>query len=191
MDNRETRRILLEWAESPTPQFRQSSPIGKGYGHGIYKVKSAVREKLAPHGGGLTALRAELKRLHVLSRTRRSSLSDHGMKDGICDAVAALSRRAEDYMQPVLACGMQKKSACKASSPKRKRSANSPLHGRPCLKMEEWELQTIDRMLAAGYSMKAVGEKVKHQYATLKRCAMEMGYGLKGYKWAKIETIEG
>lgn len=187
MDVRETKKILLEWAESPTPCFRQSSPICKGYGHGIYKVKSAVKEKLSPKGGGLTALRGELKQLYVFSRSSATFLGDHGLREGISDSIVAMRRRAEDFVLSAIDLKKQKK----AAAPKAKKPDNGHACGRKRAVLTRQEVKKMSEMLADGVSLTDISEKLGYNRKLLKVYAIELGYALKGRRWVRIETIKG
>lgn len=187
MNARETKRILLEWAESPTPCFRQSSPICKGYGHGIYKVKSAVREKLSPNGGGLTALRGELKRLYAMTKHSCTWLGDHGLRDGISDSITAMRRRAEDFVVSAI----DFKAQSKAVTPKAKKSDNGHTCGRKRAVLTKQEVRKMSEMLADGVSLTDISEKLGYNRKLLKVYAIRLGYTLKGRRWVKTGTIKG
>lgn len=191
MDIRETKRILLEWAESPTPCFRQSSPICKGYGHGIYKVKSVVREKLSPKGGGLTALRGELKQLHDFSRSSATFLGDHGLREGISDSIVAMRRRAEDYILSVVNPQKRKEVVRKEVSLETKSPAKVHAGGRPRAKLTKQEVKKMEKMLADGVTLTDISEKLGYHRKLLKVYAIELGFMLKGRKWVRIKAIKG
>lgn len=182
MGTRETKNVLREWAESPTPRFSNTSPICIGYEIGIKRVKGAVLVTLERGGGGLVALSEELRQLDDFSKTSTCWLMGHGEREGIADSLAAMRRRAKEYMELAV--------PSKAKKGKAKSKANEQPRIPRRYRTHEERMRLLERMLSEHAKTREIHLTLHMAYDKIAQYAREMGYerAEKSTSWVKTRT---
>lgn len=98
------REILRIWLDEPRTRYSSKSNIVLGYGDGWEHVKDTLRPSLGRNATFLIVLGASIKELNAYLVQKSSkknwqeedyTLYAHGYRDGVRDALAAISGRFE------------------------------------------------------------------------------------------------
>lgn len=171
MSEEESIKNILEWAQSPTPEFMGKSPLVVGYKQGFDYIKRRTLNCLR-RGGTLSDLSRVIARVNSKYECPSWSLEDFGYRDGLLDAVTVLYNKGLD---------INLESLKNLQEPD-----NTPS---PVNRLRPDECEKICEMYEAGLDRHKIAGKINRSYKTCTKVLVASGYRKNG-RWLKTKTIK-
>lgn len=171
MSEEESIKNILEWAQSPTPEFMGKSPLVVGYKQGIDYIKRKTWTYLK-RSGTLSGLSRVTVRANSRYECPSCNLKDFGYRDGLFDAVTALYNKGLD---------INLESLKNLQEPD---STPSPVN-----RLRPDECKKICELYEAGLNRHEIAEQINRSYKTCTKILVASGYRKNG-RWLKTKTIK-
>lgn len=162
---------ILEWGQSPTPEFMGKSPLVVGYRQGIGYIKKRTLNYLKG-GGTLSGLSRVIVRVNSEYECPSWSLRDFGYRDGLFDAVTVLYNKGVN---------INLESLKNLQEPD-----NTPS---PVNRLRPDECKKVCEMYEAGLDRHEIAKQINRSYKTCTKVLVASGYR-KNWKWLKTKTIK-